>query len=67
VVGLAEGDAAGLVELRHFGQALALQLRGQGADGIDVGELGQAGAVGEHFDQAGLVQHRVGVGRAGQA
>ncbi len=66
VVGLAEGDAAGLVQLRHLGQCLALQLRGQGADGMDVGELGQAGAVGQHFDQAGLVKHRVGVRRAGQ-
>jgi hypothetical protein len=44
------------------------QLDGQRTDRIDVGELGQAlGAVRQHLDQAGFVERRVGVGRAGQA
>ena len=66
-VGLAEGDAAGLGEFGHLGQALAGEVDGERADRIDVGELGQARAVLEHFDQARLVERRVGVGRAGEA
>ncbi len=66
-VGLAEGDAAGFGEFGHFGQALAGQLFGQRADRIDVGELRQPRPVLEHLDEAGLVERRVGVGRAGEA
>jgi hypothetical protein len=34
---------------------------------IDVCEIEHARAMLEHFDQTGLVQHRIGVGRAGEA
>jgi hypothetical protein len=66
-IGLAEGDAAGLGQFRHLGQPLAGEADSERADRIDVGELRQAGAMGEHLDQAGLVERRIGIRRAGQA
>jgi hypothetical protein len=65
-VGLAEGDAAGLGQFRHLGQALAGQANGQGADRVNIGELGQPRPVTQHLDEAWFVERRIGIGRAGQ-
>jgi len=66
-VGLREGDAAGLDQFGHLGQALALKADGECADRVDVGAVQLLGAIGQHLDQAGLVEHGVGVGRDRQA
>ena len=65
-VGLAERDAAGLGELGHFGDALALQFLGQRADRVHARPRHVFGTELEHFDQAGFVQRRVGIRRTGQ-
>jgi hypothetical protein len=56
-----------LRQFGHFGEALALQLHGQRADRMHMGEFRAARTMRQHFHQAGFVQHRVGVRRAGQA
>ena len=66
-VGLAEADAAGLGELGHLGQRFAGEAARQRAERKDAGEVEIAGAELEHLDQARLVEHRLGVGRADQA
>ena len=66
-IGLREGDAAGFGQLGHFGQDLALEPDGDGAQRIDVCLVELARAVLEHFDQARFVQDGVGVGRQDEA
>ena len=62
--GLREGDAAGLRELAHLGQLLAFQSDRQRADRIHVRLVERARAMLQHFDEARLVERRIGV-RAG--
>jgi hypothetical protein len=66
-VGLAEGHAAGFDQLGHLGELFALEADGEGADRIDVGSVELLGPVAQHLDEAGLVEHGVGVGRNGEA
>ncbi len=66
-VGLAEADAAALGELGHLGQHAAGQAARECAEREQARARQLAGAEGEHLDQAGLVEHGVGVGRAHQA
>ena len=65
-LGLGEADAAGFGQFGHLGQRLALQAHGQRAQRVHIGLVEHARAVLEHFDQAGFVEHRIGVGRAHQ-
>ena len=67
VVGLRERDAARFGELAHLGQLLAGQALRQRADRIDVGLVEHPRAVLQHFDESGLVERRIGVGRACEA
>jgi hypothetical protein len=66
-LGLAEGDAAGLGQRQHFGQHLALQVAGQRAQREYTRGVEFFGTKAQHLHQAGLVQHRVGIGRAHHA
>jgi hypothetical protein len=66
-VGLAEGDAAGLGQLDHLGQHLALQAARERAEREHARLVALLGAELEHLHQAGLVEHRLCVGRADQA
>jgi len=66
-VGLAEADAAGLGELGHLGQHAAGQAARERPQREEARGLQLLGAELEHLDQAGLVEHRVGVGRAHEA
>jgi hypothetical protein len=63
----AKAHAAGLGELGHLGQRLALQAARQRAQREQPAAAELAGAELEHLHQAGLVEHGVGVGRADQA
>ena len=62
-----ESDAAGFAELAHLGQRRALQLDRQRADRIHVRLVERARAVFQHFDESGLVERRIGIGRAREA
>src|SRR5215470_1338731 len=64
---LRERDAAVIAELRHLGEPLPRELRGERADRIDPRQIEAGGATGEHLDEARLVERRIGVGRAGEA
>ena len=64
---LREADAARFRQFRHFRQRLAFQAHGQRAQRVHVGLVLRLGAVFQHFHQARLIQHRIGVGRAHQA
>ena len=66
LAGLGKAHAAGGGQLGHFGQRLALQAHGQGAQRVQVRQSQVVGAVLQHFHQARLIQRRVGVGRASQ-
>jgi hypothetical protein len=66
-LGLAEAHTAGLGQLGHLGQHLALQAARQRAQREHPGLVQLFSAELQHLHQAGLVQHRVGVGRADQA
>jgi hypothetical protein len=62
-----EADAAGLGELGHLGQCFAGETARQRAERIQARQVQAASAELEHLDQARLVEHGVGVGRADQA
>ena len=64
---LAEGHAAGLGQLGHLGQGFALEAYGQRAHGEQTRLVLLLGTELEHFHQALLVKHRLGIGRADQA
>ena len=64
---LREADASRFRQFRHFRQRLALQAHGQRAQRVHVGLVLRLGAVFQHFHQARLIKHGVGVGRADQA
>lgn len=66
-VGLAEADATGLGELGHFGEHFTGEAARERAEREQARALHLLGAELEHLDQAGLVEHGVGVGRADQA
>ena len=66
-VGLAEREAAGVEQLRHFGQAFAGEADRECADRIDVGAVELLCAIAQHLDQAGFIERGVGVGRDGEA
>jgi hypothetical protein len=66
-VGLAEADAAGFGELGHLGEHAASEVARERAQRKEARALQLLGAELEHFDQARLVEHGVGVGRAHQA
>jgi hypothetical protein len=65
-LGLAKANAAGLGELGHFGQHLALEAARERAQREHARQVQLFGAELEHVHQARLVEHRVGVGRAHQ-
>ena len=65
-IGLAEGDAAGLGQLRHLGDASALQAGRQRTDRVDARTRQVACAELEHLHQTGLVERRIGIGWARQ-
>ena len=56
-----------VAQLRHLGEPLAFELRGERAHRIDAGEVQAGRAPREHLDQPRLVERRIGVGRAGEA
>ncbi len=66
-VRLRERDAAGFGELAHLGQRRAGETDGERADRIDVRLADLPRAVLQHLDEAGLVERRIGVGRARKA
>ena len=66
-VGMRKGDAARVGELAHFGDGVAPESGRKRADRVHVSQVERARAMLEHLHQAGLVQRRVGVGRAGEA
>ena len=66
-VGLAEGDAAGFGQFGHFGELLASQAARERAQRQHARLVQALGSHLEHFNQARLVEHGVGVGRADQA
>jgi hypothetical protein len=66
-LGLAEAHAAGFGQLGHLGQHLALQAARERAQREQARLVQLFRAELEHLHQTGLVQHRVGVGRADQA
>ena len=63
-IGMREADAAGVGKLAHLGQFFALKSAGQRAKRIDMRTVQRFRAPFEHLDQARLVEHRVGIGRA---
>src|SRR6185437_14374829 len=65
-IGMREGDASGLGQLAHLRDVLALEADRQRAHRIDVCLVERSRPVLEHFDQAGFVQRRVRVRRAGE-
>ena len=66
-VGLAETDAARIRQRRHLGQHFAGEVARERAEREQARAAQLAGAELQHFDQTGLVEHRIGIGRADQA
>ncbi len=64
---VAKRYATGVTQGHQFGQLLALQALGQGADRVDLAVGGFAGAVKDKFGYRRGVQHRLGLWRAAQA
>ncbi|MCY1238062.1 hypothetical protein D9M72_507800 [compost metagenome] len=64
---VAEGHATHVAQGRQFGQLLAGQALGEGANGKDLGVAGFLGAVEDHLGHGRSVQHRAGQGRAAEA
>ena len=64
---LAEADTAGLRQFNHFRQRFPLQGPRQRAQRKHARLVQLLRTELEHLDQAGLVEHRIGVGRADQA
>ena len=62
-----ERHAAGLGELAHLRDGVALQAYRQRADRIHMRLVERARTMLEHLDQSGLVERRIGIGRAGKA
>ena len=63
---LREGDAAGLAQGGDFGELLAAESLCQGADRMYAGEADRFATPDDTFDEAGFVQRRARVGRAGE-
>ena len=66
-VRLRKGHAAGLGELRHFGEPLAFELHGERTNGIHARARQRLGAPAQHVDQPRLIERRIGVRRTGEA
>ena len=65
-IGLAKADATGLGQLRHLGDDFASQANGKRALRVQIGARELTRPVTQHFNQARLVQRRIGIGRADQ-
>ncbi len=66
LLALRERDAAGAGQTSEFGELLATQPLGQGAEGIDLGKAKCAAVLDQALDETPFVEHRLGVGRAGE-
>ncbi|MNZ82440.1 hypothetical protein D3C78_1011380 [compost metagenome] len=62
-----EGYATGVTQGDQFGQLLAFQALGQGADGVDLAVAGFAGAVEDQLGHCRGIEHRLGLRWAAQA
>ena len=62
-----EADRAGLRKHAHLGELPSFQPLGHGTEGIDLDALGLARAALHELDQRHVVDHRLGVGHAGDA
>ena len=65
-IGVGETHAPGFRQLGHLGQRFATQPARERTQRVQMRQVQAAGAELEHLDEAGFIEHRVGVGRAHQ-